>query len=56
MAAPNICMLGVFAATTKWIKLESILASLEDYFQGKNLDGNRRCAERGFKETEIVRF
>ena len=56
MAAPNICMLGVFAATTQWIKLDSILASLEDYFQGKNLDGNRRCAERGYKETEIIRY
>ena len=56
MAAPNICMLGSFAVTTKWIRLDSILASLEDYFQGKILDGNRRCAERGFKETRIQHF
>jgi len=56
MAAPNVCMLGAFAAATKWIQLDSILAGLEDYFQGKNLDGNRRCAERGFKETRILRF
>jgi 2-oxoacid:acceptor oxidoreductase gamma subunit (pyruvate/2-ketoisovalerate family) len=56
MAAPNICMLGSFAATTNWIQLDSILAGLEDYFQGKNLDGNRRCAERGFKETRIQHF
>jgi 2-oxoacid:acceptor oxidoreductase gamma subunit (pyruvate/2-ketoisovalerate family) len=56
MAAPNIGMLGTFAATTKWIQLDSILASLADYFQGKNLEGNRRCAERGFKETRILRF
>ena len=56
MAAPNICMLGVLAAATGWIKLESILAGLEDYFEDKKLEGNRRCAERGFKETNIVRF
>lgn len=56
LAAPNICMLGVLAATTGWVKLESILAGLEDYFQGKTLEGNRRCAERGFKETSILRF
>jgi 2-oxoacid:acceptor oxidoreductase gamma subunit (pyruvate/2-ketoisovalerate family) len=56
MAAPNTCILGAFAATTNWIQLDSILASLEDYFQGKNLKGNRRCAERGFKETKILRF
>jgi 2-oxoacid:acceptor oxidoreductase gamma subunit (pyruvate/2-ketoisovalerate family) len=56
MAAPNVCMLGAFAAATHWIQLDSILAGLEDYFQGKNLDGNRRCAERGFKETRIQRL
>jgi Pyruvate/2-oxoacid:ferredoxin oxidoreductase gamma subunit len=49
-------MLGVLAAATGWIKLESILAGLEDYFEGKKLEGNRRCAERGFKETTIVLF
>ena len=27
-----------------------------DYFQRKNLDGNRRCADRGFKETRILQF
>jgi 2-oxoacid:acceptor oxidoreductase gamma subunit (pyruvate/2-ketoisovalerate family) len=56
LAAPNICMLGVLAATTGWVRLESILAGLEDYFKGKILEGNRRCAERGFKETKIIRF
>jgi 2-oxoacid:acceptor oxidoreductase gamma subunit (pyruvate/2-ketoisovalerate family) len=56
MAAPNVCMLGAFAAATNWIQLDSILAGLEDYFQGKNLEGNRRCAERGFKEIRIQRF
>jgi 2-oxoacid:acceptor oxidoreductase gamma subunit (pyruvate/2-ketoisovalerate family) len=51
---PNTCMLGVLAAATGWIKLESILSSLEDYFDGSNLNGNRRCVERGFEENSIV--
>ncbi|MBW1998069.1 MAG: 2-oxoacid:acceptor oxidoreductase family protein [Deltaproteobacteria bacterium] len=54
--APNTCMLGVFAATTGWIKLESIISGLEDYFDGKKLEGNIRCAKRGFEECKITRF
>ncbi len=56
LAAPNTCMLGVFVAATGWIKLESILSSLEDYFDGSKLEGNKKCAQRGFEETKIVRF
>ncbi len=56
LPAPNTGMLGVFAAATGWIKLESILAGLEDYFEGRKLEGNRRCVQRGFEETKSIRF
>ena len=56
LPAPNTGMLGVFAAATGWIKLESILAGLEDYFGGSKLEGNRRCVQRGFEETKSIRF
>jgi 2-oxoacid:acceptor oxidoreductase gamma subunit (pyruvate/2-ketoisovalerate family) len=54
--APNTSMLGAFAAATQMVELGSIASSLEDYFEGEKLDGNIRCAERGFRETKIVRF
>jgi Pyruvate/2-oxoacid:ferredoxin oxidoreductase gamma subunit len=54
--APNTCMLGVFAATTKSVKLESIISGLEDYFEGKKLDGNIRCVQRGFEECKLVTY
>jgi len=55
LSAPNTGMLGVFASATGWIKVESILAALEDYFDGSKLEGNRRCVQRGFNETKIIK-
>jgi 2-oxoacid:acceptor oxidoreductase gamma subunit (pyruvate/2-ketoisovalerate family) len=52
----NTCMLGVIARTTGWIKLDSILASLPEYFSGKILERNLRCIQRGFDETRITQF
>lgn len=52
----NTCMLGVIARTTGWIKLDSILASLPEYFSGKTLERNLKCIQRGFEETRITRF
>ena len=54
--APNTGMLGVFAAATGWIKVESILAGLEDYFDGRKLEGNKRCVKRGFEETKTIKL
>jgi 2-oxoacid:acceptor oxidoreductase gamma subunit (pyruvate/2-ketoisovalerate family) len=51
--AVSTCMLGAFAATTRWVELDSILAILPKYFQGKILEKNFVCVERGFKETTI---
>jgi len=52
----NTCMLGAFARTTGWVKLESILATLEEYFTGSGLQENIRCAQRGYQETQVTRF
>ena len=52
-AMPNTCIIGAFAAVTGLIDLDPVLESLEDYFQGKKLEANIRCAQRGFKEVEI---
>ena len=52
----NTCMLGAFARTTGWVRLDSIIPSLEEYFSGDILSRNKRCAERGFEETEVVKF
>ena len=52
----NTCMLGVFARTTAWIGLDSILASLPEYFSGKVLERNLRCVQRGYDETQITKF
>lgn len=52
----NTCMLGAFARTTGWLQLDSILASLEEYFTGTVLQKNIRCARRGYEETKVTRF
>jgi 2-oxoacid:acceptor oxidoreductase gamma subunit (pyruvate/2-ketoisovalerate family) len=56
LLSPNTGMLGVFAAATGWIRLESILVGLEDYFDGSRLEGNRRCVRRGFEEMKSIRL
>lgn len=53
---PNTCLLGAFAATTQWIKLDSILACLKDYLSGDMLARNIRSCERGFREVKILRW
>jgi 2-oxoisovalerate ferredoxin oxidoreductase gamma subunit len=52
----NTCILGAFAATTGWIKLDAILTALESSFSGKLLERNIKSAERGFKEVTIVNW
>jgi 2-oxoacid:acceptor oxidoreductase gamma subunit (pyruvate/2-ketoisovalerate family) len=53
---PNTCLLGAFAATTEWVKLESIINSLKDYLSGDMLQRNVRSCERGFREVKILRW
>jgi 2-oxoacid:acceptor oxidoreductase gamma subunit (pyruvate/2-ketoisovalerate family) len=53
---PNTCLLGAFAATTQWVKLDSILNCLKDYLSGDMLQRNIRSCERGFREVKIVKW
>ena len=50
---PNTCLLGALAATTGWLKLDSVLQGLGEYFEGEMLNKNLRNAERGFREVEV---
>jgi 2-oxoacid:acceptor oxidoreductase gamma subunit (pyruvate/2-ketoisovalerate family) len=52
----NTCMLGAFASATGWLGLDSLLDSLGDYFSGKLLEDNLRCAELGFQQTRVLEF
>ena len=56
MRITNTSMLGAFARTTDWVKLESIVDSLEEYFTGEILKKNKRCVERAYEETTVTRF
>ena len=53
---PNTCLLGAFAATTQWVKLESIIKALADYLSGDMLQRNIRSVERGFKEVKVLKW
>lgn len=50
---PNTCLIGALAATTGWIRLESVLKGLADYLDGEMLEKNIRNAQRGFNEVEV---
>ena len=52
----NTCMLGSFARTSGWIKLDSLILALEEYFDGDKLDKNIRAMTRGFKETFVTKY
>ena len=53
---PNTCLVGALAATTDWVTLESIIASLPECFGGDKLNKNIRCTERGYREVKIQRW
>ncbi len=53
---PNSCLVGAFAATTKWVKLESVMAILKDYLSGDMLQRNMRSVERGYKEVKVLKW
>jgi 2-oxoacid:acceptor oxidoreductase gamma subunit (pyruvate/2-ketoisovalerate family) len=53
---PNTCLIGALAATTGWLKLESVLASLKEYFDGSILEKNIRNVERGYNEVEVRKW
>lgn len=53
---PNTCLLGAFAATTGWLKLESVLLSLDEYFSGERSITNKTCATIGFHEVKNIHY
>jgi 2-oxoacid:acceptor oxidoreductase gamma subunit (pyruvate/2-ketoisovalerate family) len=53
---PNTCLLGAFAATTQWVKIESIIKCLGDYLSGDMLQRNIRSCERGFREVKVIKW
>jgi 2-oxoacid:acceptor oxidoreductase gamma subunit (pyruvate/2-ketoisovalerate family) len=50
---PNTCLLGALAATTGWVRLDSVLRGFADYLEGDMLERNIRNAQRGFNEVEV---
>ena len=52
----NTCILGAFAKTTGWLKLDSIIESLKSYFNGKALETSTRSMLRGFEEVEVIKL
>ncbi len=52
----NTCLVGAFAATTGWVSLDSLMAALTEFWNGKALEGNMQCARRGYEEVQITRF
>jgi Pyruvate/2-oxoacid:ferredoxin oxidoreductase gamma subunit len=42
---------GAFARATQWVKLESLLGALSGFFEGKMLEKNIICVEKGFKKV-----
>lgn len=53
---PNTCLIGALARATGWVKLESVLEGLKEYFEGDLLRRNLRSAERGFAEVEVTKW
>jgi 2-oxoacid:acceptor oxidoreductase gamma subunit (pyruvate/2-ketoisovalerate family) len=52
----NTTLVGAFAATTKWVQLESLEKALAKFFPPKILDGNIRCARRGYNEVKLLKY
>lgn len=53
---PNTCLLGAFAATTQWLSLDAIIATLKEYLSGSILEKNVRSTQRGFREVKILKW
>jgi 2-oxoacid:acceptor oxidoreductase gamma subunit (pyruvate/2-ketoisovalerate family) len=52
----NTTLIGAFAAATGWLRLDSIEKAFEKIFNPKILEGNIRCARRGYAEVKLLRF
>jgi Pyruvate/2-oxoacid:ferredoxin oxidoreductase gamma subunit len=47
-------MLGVAARVTRWVKLESVLESLQMNFEGELLRKNEDLVRRGYESVRIA--
>jgi len=54
--SPNTCLVGAFAAVSGWVSLDAIVLALKEFWSGSALEGNIRCARRGFEEVQITKF
>jgi 2-oxoisovalerate ferredoxin oxidoreductase gamma subunit len=52
-AVVNTCMLGVLARVTGWVKLESVISSLDMNFEGKLLQKNADLVRRGYEGVTV---
>jgi len=52
-AVVNTCMLGVISRVTGWVKLESVLQSLQMNFEGQLLRKNEALVRRGYESVLI---
>ncbi len=53
-AISNTCMLGAIARATGWVRLDSVLSGLEQYFSGEALGKNIRAAQAGYERLSLV--
>ncbi len=49
----NTSMLGAFAATTGWVKLDSIVRSFELFLNPKLLEGNVKAARAAYEAVQV---
>ena len=50
---PNTCLVGALAASTGWLRLDSVLTAMGEYLSGSMLEKNIRNATRGYHEVEV---
>lgn len=49
----NTCMLGAFARTTGWVGVNSIMKSLDSYFDNRLLEKNVNVVRKGYENTRV---
>ena len=53
LSIPNTVIVGAFAKMSGLLDIAPCCEALEDYFSGKKLDANIKCAQRGFEEVLV---
>lgn len=55
-AIGNTCMLGAISKATGWVKLDSVISSLDMAFKGEALTKNAHAAQRGYQGVQFISF